>query len=96
MPVADFWALTIYDIETRALIESPQHRAEINPKVNKLKRNADGSVDLHFGPKSPAGMESNWVQTVPGRAWFSYFRWYGPTEAYYDKTWALPDIETVN
>ncbi len=34
-------------------------------------------------------VESNWVQTVPGRAWFAYFRWYGPTQAYYDKSWAL-------
>lgn len=41
-------------------------------------------------------VESNWVQTVPGRAWFAYFRWYGPTQAYYDKSWALPDIERVN
>ena len=70
--------------------------AEINPNVNKLKANPDGSVDLHFGPKAPEGLESNWVQTVPGRAWFAYFRWYGPTKAYYDKSWALPDIERVN
>ncbi len=95
VPVADFWALTVYDVETRALIEAPQHRAEINPNVNKLRMNADGSVDLHFGPKAPAGYEENWVQTVPGRAWFPYFRWYGPTQAYYDKSWALPDIERV-
>jgi hypothetical protein len=95
VPVADFWALTVYDVETRALIEAPQHRAEINPNVNKLRMNADGSVDLHFGPKAPAGYEENWVQTVPGQAWFPYFRWYGPTQAYYDKSWALPDIERV-
>jgi hypothetical protein len=92
VPVADFWALTAYDVETRALVEAPQHRAEINPNVNRLKANPDGSVDLHFGPTAPAGLESNWVQTVPGRAWFVYFRWYGPTQAYYDKSWTLPDF----
>jgi len=96
VPVADFWALTVYDVETRALIEAPQHRAEINPNVNKLKMNADGSVDLVFGPSAPPGLESNWVQTVPGRAWFPYFRWYGPTAAYYDKSWTLPDFERIN
>lgn len=95
VPVKDFWALTVYDIQTRALIESPQHVAEINPNVQKLQTKADGSVDLFFGPKAPAGMESNWIQTLPGRAWFAYFRWYGPTEAYYDKSWRLPDIEQV-
>jgi hypothetical protein len=96
VPVADFWALTVYDVETRALIQAPQHIAEINPNVQQLKTNADGSIDLYFGPKAPVGMESNWIQTVPGRAWFTYFRWYGPTEAYYDKTWTLPNIEKVN
>jgi len=96
VPVADFWALTVYDVETRALIEAPQRRAEINPNVNRLRTNPDGSVDLFFGPSAPQGFETNWVQTVPGRAWFAYFRWYGPTEAYYDKSWSLPDIERVN
>lgn len=95
VPVADFWAVTAYDVETRALIETSQHRAEINPNVNKLKANTDGSIDLFFGPKAPAGIASNWVQTTPGRAWFPYFRWYGPTAAYYDKSWSLPDFERV-
>jgi hypothetical protein len=95
VPVKDFWALTVYDIQTRALIEAPQHVAEINPNVQKLQSNADGSVDLFFGPDAPEGMESNWIQTIPGRAWFAYFRWYGPTEAYYAKTWQLPDIKLV-
>ena len=96
VPVADFWALTVYDVDTRALIESTQAIAEINPNVTKLQVNADSSVDLYFGPKAPAGKESNWIQTVPGKAWFTYFRWYGPTEAYYKKTWSLPDIQKIN
>lgn len=95
VPVADFWALTVYDVETRALIESPQHLAEINPNVQELQTNADGSTTLYFGPEAPAGLESNWIQTVPDRAWFAYFRWYGPTEAYYDKSWQLPDFEEM-
>ena len=95
VPVADFWAVTIYDVETRALIETPQHLAELNPNVQKLKTNTDGSTDLFFGPQPPTGMESNWIQTTPGRAWFTYFRWYGPTVPFYDQTRKLPDIELV-
>ena len=95
VPVADFWALTVYDVDTRALIEAPQRRAEINPNVNKLKMNKDGSVDLFFGPAAPRGMDSNWVQTIPGKSWFAYFRWYGPTQAFYDKSWSLPDLEKL-
>jgi hypothetical protein len=29
-------------------------------------KNADGSVDLYYGPTAPKGKEKNWVQTIPG------------------------------
>ena len=93
VPVKDFAALTVYDVATRALIETPQHDAEINPNLDKLKMDPDGSVDVYFGPTAPQGGESNWIQTIPGKSWFAYFRLYGPTEGFYDKSWALPDIE---
>jgi hypothetical protein len=41
----------------------------------------------------PDGHERNWIATVPGRGWFPIFRFYGPLEPFYDKTWELPDIE---
>jgi hypothetical protein len=34
---------------------------------DKVTVNADGSIDLYFGPKAPAGKEANWIQTVPGK-----------------------------
>jgi len=52
-------------------------------------------VDIYIGAKSPADKESNWVQTVPGRGWFPFFRFYGPDQPLFDKTWKLPDIEKV-
>ena len=58
-------------------------------------KNPDGSVDLFFGPRKPAGANSNWIETTPGRGWFAYFRLYGPTEAYFKKSWQLNDIEPV-
>ena len=59
-----------------------------------LAKNADGSVDLYFGPTKPAEAR-NWVKTNPGKGWFPYFRFYSPKEAYFDKTWQLPDIEAI-
>ena len=50
--------------------------------------NADGSVDMTFGPQQPDDTQ-NWIATVPGRGWFPIFRFYSPTEAYFDKTWKL-------
>jgi hypothetical protein len=60
-----------------------------------LRKNDDGSVDVYFSPQPPAGFEKNWIPTIPGKAWFNYFRLYGPTEAYFDKSWSLPDIDEV-
>lgn len=55
--------------------------------------NADGSVDVYFGPKAPAGKQSNWVQTVPGHAWNTIFRLYGALEPFYARTWRPGQIE---
>jgi hypothetical protein len=53
-------------------------------------------VDIYCGPKAPAGFESNWIPTVPGKNWFAYFRFYEPTQPYFDKSWPLGDFEKVN
>jgi len=36
-----------------------------------MKRNPDGSVDIYFGPKAPAGKQANWIYTATGKAFFS-------------------------
>ena len=58
--------------------------------------NTDGSVDLYFGPgEAPEEMENNFVKTVKGEGFFVYLRLYAPTEPYFERSWALPDIEKV-
>lgn len=57
--------------------------------------NADKSVDVYFGPKAPAGKESNWLQTAPGKGWFPILRLYGPLKPWFDKTWRPSEIELV-
>jgi hypothetical protein len=94
VPVKDFWSFTVYDNMTRSMIQSGTMKPALS-SYDKLQRNADGSIDLYFGPIAPAGKESNWIQTVGGKGWFAYFRWYGPTQAFFDKTWTLPDIEAL-
>ena len=58
-------------------------------------RNADGSVDIYFGPEAPEGKESNWIQTVPGRGWFAMFRLYSPLQPWIDQSWRPGEIELV-
>ena len=61
----------------------------------KIQTNADGSIDIYIGPKAPKGKESNFIKTDPDKGWFGMFRFYGPTEKYYDKSWQLNDIEEI-
>jgi len=94
-PAKQFWSATAYDEGTRQMVVTEQGRPDISSRKKDIVKNSDGSIDVYFGPKAPPGKEANWVQTVPGKGWFTYFRFYGPTEAFFDKSWALPDIEIV-
>ena len=95
VPAKLFWSATIYDAATRCLIDNEQQRGDRGSRDADLVPDDDGSVTLHFGPTPPPSGESNWVQTVPGRHWFSYFRFYGPLESYFDRSWKLGDITPV-
>ncbi len=93
-PIKLNWSVTLYDYETRSQIQTDTNVAALGSD-DKLQMNADGSVDLYFGPKAPKGKESNWVKTVPGRGWWVWFRFYSPTEPFFDKSWTLPDFEKM-
>jgi hypothetical protein len=95
-PAGQFWSLTIYDLETRRPVEITQGHVDRSSRVADLVKNADGSVNLYFGPHATQGGEQNSLTTVPGRAWFALFRLYGPLQPYFDRSWPLPDIELVN
>jgi len=95
VPAKQFWSVTLYDVDTRCLIQNKEQIADRSSRQPGLVKNADGSVDLYFGPTAPKGFENNWIPTVPGRAWFTWFRFYAPLEPYIERTWALPDIEKV-
>jgi hypothetical protein len=93
-PVKQYWSATAYDRETHALIrEMP--RAGRSSQSPGLQANADGSVDIWFASKAPAGRESNWVPTSTGGKFEVLFRFYGPEKPVFDKTWSLPDIERI-
>jgi hypothetical protein len=94
-PAKQFWSVVVYDTVTRSFVENDTKNAEIGSRTKGLVANDDGSVDLYFGPTAPKGREANWVQTAPGKAWFAYFRFYGPLEGFLEAKWSLPDIERV-
>ncbi|MCX5576775.1 DUF1254 domain-containing protein [Kaistia terrae] len=93
-PVKQYWSVTVYDRETHALVRNLD-RASVASITNGVTHNADGSVEVYFGPKAPAGREANWVPTDPNRQFELLFRLYGPEKPLFDKTWKLPDVEKL-
>lgn len=95
VPAKDFWSVVLYDPQTRSELQTSQPFPSKNNRRDKLTVNADGSVDLYFGPEAPEGKEANWTQTVPNKGWCSLLRLYGPLDPWFDKTWRPGEIELV-
>jgi hypothetical protein len=93
-PVRQYWSATVYDRATHAPIRNARWPSR-SSQTPGLQKNADGSVDVYFGPKPPAGKESNWVPTNTDGGFEVLFRFYGPEKPLFEKTWRLPDIEKV-
>jgi len=94
VPAKLFWSVTVYDPDTRAQIATDQGHAALR-SIFELKDSKGSSVDLYFGPKAPAGHEGQWIQTIPGKGWFAYFRIYGPDAPAFDGSWKPGDFELV-
>jgi hypothetical protein len=95
IPAKDFWSILLYDNQTRSMLQTDEPHPSIGSQKKGIIFNPDTSVDVYFGPKPPAGKESNWVQTVPGKGWNTLLRLYGPLEPWFDKTWRPGEIEEL-
>lgn len=93
IPAGIFWSVTLYDSLTASGLDNGQPFPSIN-QMDKPKTNSDGSIDFYFGPKSP-GEGKVWLATIPDKGYFVILRLYGPTQAYFDKTWKPDDIAPV-
>jgi len=96
VPAKDFWSVVLYEPQTRSELQTSQAFPSKNNKRDALVTNADGSVDLYFGPTVPPGKESNRIQSVPGKGWYTILRLYGPLASWFDKTWRPGEIEPVH
>jgi hypothetical protein len=94
-PVSQYWSATVYDRDTHALIRNMPWPSR-SSQTPGLQKNADGSVDIYFGPGASGHRESNWVPTSANGKFEVLFRFYGPEKPLFDKEWKLPDIEKIN
>jgi hypothetical protein len=99
IPAAAFWSLTLYDNQTRSMLDTPQRYPRAGSQSYPspaAEPNADGSTTIYFGPTQPAGVKrGNWIQTVPSKGWFTLLRLYSPLEPFFTKEWRLSEIELV-
>lgn len=94
-PMKDFWSFTIYDNQTRSMLQTDQQFPGIDNNKEGLIQNEDGSWDVYIGPEAPKGQENNWIQTIPGKGWNTIFRLYGPLEPWFDGEWYPSDAVEV-
>lgn len=99
VPVGQFWSLTLYSENTRRPYDNGGTEisdVSLDSRMEQLKYNDDGSIDLYVGPEALQGLEMNHLKTVTNDGWFIYFRLYAPKEAFFDKSFSLPDFVKLN
>lgn len=95
-PAALFWAVTLYNITDGTMVETPQLLPSINSLSDAVANNADGSIDLWFGPSKPKDApDTNFIQTVNGRNFIATVRLYGTGVEFFDQTWKPDDVVKV-
>jgi hypothetical protein len=93
-PVNGFWSLTLYN-KYHLFEVNELNRYSLGTKNKTLQFNADGSLTLYAGTKSPGkDKESNWLP-APGGTFSLYIRSYWGKKAILDGTWIPPRIEQV-
>jgi hypothetical protein len=93
-PVKGFWSLTLYNAE-HFFHPNLLNRYSLGTKNKTLKYNADGSLTLYAGAKSPApDKESNWLP-APNGAFSLLIRAYWADKASIDGQWTPPAVRQV-
>lgn len=95
VPARDFWSVIVYSKKTKAFIYNDIGRVGLSSyDKENMKLNDDGTVDIYFSKVAPEGLESNWIP-INGEDFFLLFRFYGPQESYFNKSFVLPDVQLI-
>jgi len=96
-PAKSFWSVTMYDGQTRLLVDNPIDRYLINsPMLPGLKKDEDGRLIIYIQNESPGkGKETNWLP-APDGPFYVVMRLYWPEKEALDGTWKTPSIKAFN
>jgi hypothetical protein len=99
IPARLFWSVTLYDNQTRSLLETPQRFPRAGSQgypTPAATADRNGVVRIAVGPQRPNDVpDGHWIQTLPGQGWFAILRLYSPTESFFDQSWRPSEIELV-
>lgn len=99
IPAEAFWSFTLYDNQTRSMLQTPQkypRAGSQNYPSPAAEAATDGVTTIFFSPTQPKGVaRGNWIQTDPKKGWFTLLRLYSPLPSFFDKSWRPSEIEQV-
>jgi hypothetical protein len=99
IPAGKFWSFTVYDNQTRSMLDTPQRYPRAGSQSYPspaAEPSTDASTTVYFSPTKPDGVNAgNWIQTDPKKGWFTILRLYSPLEPFFTKEWRPSEIELV-
>jgi hypothetical protein len=96
IPESRFWSVMLYDRQTRSMLQTDQPKPDIGSQSGTVQVNPDGATDVYFGPTAPNGNNNNWIQTAPGKGFFTILRLYNPLPPFFAKTWRPSEIQPTD
>ncbi|MES2126355.1 MAG: DUF1214 domain-containing protein [Pseudomonadota bacterium] len=95
IPATQFWSIVPYDEATWAFVYNDLDRVGLSSfDKDRLKVNADGSVDIYFGATPPPQGKSNWIPIGKSIA-VPQLRLYGVGESLWNGSFKMPDVERL-
>ena len=91
IPAARFWSLTVYDNQTRSMLQTeqryPRAGSQSYPSPAAEPEPTAPPWSTSRPPSPTASPPGNWIQTDPDKGWFVVLRLYSPLQSFFDKTW---------
>jgi hypothetical protein len=92
-PVDAFWSITLYDSETRLMVDNPINRYSIGDRTPGLRHGDDGSLTIRVQHHAPDN--ANWLPAPTGRFYLNA-RAYMPRPEFLDGTYRLPPVKRTD
>lgn len=90
-PVNAFWSITMYDADTKMLVDNPLNRYKVGSDTQGLVKGKDGSMKIVISHEKPADAGANWLP-APEHNFYLLFRMYQPKDAVMDGSWKMPEV----